>query len=98
MSCGRTQERILCLVYGWLGIRHAVSFIDRHKSNIVKGRNKQIMRHLPAIYLDLRMERRCSHPTVLALIIFTINDAINSETEVRPLDVKLYSEDGTYCK
>ena len=44
------------------------------------------------------MEKRWSHPTILPLITFTINDMVNSETGVRPFDAKFGSEDGTYCR
>jgi len=82
----------------WFGIRHVVSLVDRHESNGVEGTNKQILRHLRTLCHDKRLERRWSDPTVLALILFTINDEVNSETGIRPLDAKFGSEDGTYFK
>ena len=82
----------------WIGIKHVVSLVDRHESNGVEGSNKQILRHLRALCHDLRLERRWSEPTVLPLILFSVNDQINSETGVRPFDAKFGSEDGTYCR
>jgi len=82
----------------WFGIRHVVSLVDRHESNGVEGSNKQILRHLRTLCHDKRLEKRWSDPTILALILFTINDEVNSETGIRPLDAKFGSEDGTYFK
>ena len=80
----------------WFGIKHVVSLVDRHESNGVEGTNKQILRHLKTLVHDERIVKKWSDPTVLPLIFFTINDAVNSETGVRPLDAKFGSEDGPY--
>ena len=45
---------------------------------------------------DLRVPKKWSDPTILSLVLFVINDAINSETGVRPLDAKFGSADGIY--
>ena len=63
----------------WFGIRHVVSLVDRHESNGVKGSNKQILRHLKALTHESRMINKWSDPTVLPLVVFAINDSINSE-------------------
>ena len=47
---------------------------------------------------DLRFEKRWSDPTVLALVIFAINDSVNSETGFRPFELKYGSTDATYCR
>ena len=39
-----------------------------------------------------------SDPTILSLVLFAIKDAVNSETGVRPLDVKFGSDDGPYFR
>ena len=80
----------------WLGIRHVVSLVDRHESNGVEGTNKQLLRHLKTLVHDERMVHRWSDPTVLCLITFALNDAVNSETGVRPFDAKFGSLDGPY--
>ena len=82
----------------WFGIRHVVSLVDRHESNGVEGSNKQIIRHLTALVHDTRSEKRWSSPTLLSLILFAVNDAVNSETGVRPMDAKFGSEAGTYFR
>jgi len=92
------MSEVVAQLNDWLGIRHVVSLVDRHESNGVEGTNKQILRHLRALCHDKRLEKRWSDPTVLALILFTINDEVNSETGIRPLDAKFGSEDGTYFK
>ena len=82
----------------WFGIHHKVSLVDRHESNGVEGTNKQLLRHLRTLVHDLRLVKRWSEPTVLCLIVFHLNDAINSETGVRPFDAKFGSEDGPYLR
>ena len=47
-------EQLMC----WLGVRHVVSLVDRHESNGVEGRNKQILRHLKTLVHDERMVKR----------------------------------------
>ena len=80
----------------WLGIGHVVSLVDRHESNGVEGTNKQLLRHLKTLVHDDRIVQRWSDPTVVCLITFALNDAINSETGVRPSDAKFGSLDGPY--
>ena len=70
----------------WMGIRRVISLVDRHESNGVEGINKQILRHLRTLVHDLRVPKKWSDPTILSLVLFAINDGINSETRVRPLD------------
>ena len=82
----------------WLGIKHVVSLVDRHESNGVEGSNKQLLRHLRTLVHDERVVKRWSDPTVLCLVTFALNDAINSETGVRPFDAKFGSEDGPYLQ
>ena len=82
----------------WLGISHVVSLVDRHESNGVEQTNNQILRHLKTLVHDLRMVSKWSDPTILALIIFTLNDSINSETGCRAFDLKFGSQDGPYLK
>jgi len=82
----------------WLGIKHVVSLVDRHESNGVEGTNKQLLRHLKTLVHDERLVNRWSDPTILCLVTFAINDAINSETGVRPFDAKFGSEDGPYLQ
>ena len=79
-----------------MGIRHIVSLVDRHESNGVEGTNKQLLRHLKTLVHDERLVQRWSDPTVLCLVTFALNDAINSETGVRPFDAKFGSLDGPY--
>ena len=82
----------------WLGICHVVSLVDRHESNGVEGSNKQLLRHLKTLVHNERLVNRWSDPTILCLVTFTLNDAIKSETGIRPFDVKFGSEDGPYLK
>jgi hypothetical protein len=82
----------------WLGIKHVVSLVDRHESNGVEGTNKQLLRHLKTLVHDERVISRWSDPTILCLVVFSINDAINSETGVRPFDAKFGSMDGPYLQ
>ena len=82
----------------WFGIRHVVILVNQHESNGVEGTNKQILRHLRALCLDEGLKHRWSHPTVLSLILFTINDEVNYESGVRPFDAKFGSESGTYFR
>eukprot|EP01041_Mallomonas_annulata_P005421 gene5421-10856_t len=44
--------------------------------------------HLRDFVHDERLEKRWSYPTVLPLVLFAINDKVNSETGVRPFDAK----------
>ena len=83
-------------LHKWLGIKHVVSLVDRHESNGVEGTNKQLLRHLKTLVHDERLVGRWSDPTVICLITFALNDAINSETGVRPFDAKFGSLDGPY--
>ena len=69
-----------------------------YKSNGVEGTNKQLLRHLKTLVHDERVINRWSDPTILCLIVFSINDAVNSETGVRPFDAKFGSMDGPYLQ
>jgi hypothetical protein len=91
-------SEVVSLLNSWIGMRHVFSLVDRHESCGVEGTNKQILRHLRALCHDTRMEKKWSHPTVLSLILFSVNDSIDSETGVRPFDAKFGSEDGTYMR
>ena len=82
----------------WLGIKHVVSLVDRHESNGVEGTNKQLLRHLKTLVHDERVIKKWSDPTILCLVTFALNDAVNSETGVRPFDAKFGSDDGPYLK
>ena len=82
----------------WLQVKHVVSIVDRHESNGVEGSNKQILRHLRTLLHDLRVKDRWSDPIILCLVFFVINDQINSETGVRPLDAKFGSSAGPYLR
>ena len=64
----------------WMGIRRVISLVDRHESNGVKGTNKQILRHLRLLVNDLRIPKKWSDPTSLSLVLFAINDGVDSET------------------
>ena len=47
------------------------------------------------------MKRRCcnrSDPTILSLVLFAVNDGVNSETGVRPLDAMFGSDDSPYLR
>ena len=92
------MSEVVSQLNSWFGIRHVVSLVDRHESNGVEGSNKQILRHLKALTHESRMVNKWSDPTVLPLVVFAINDAVNSETGVRPLDAKFGSEDGPYLR
>jgi len=82
----------------WLQVKHVVSLVDRHESNGVEGTNKQILRHVRTIVHDLRIKDRWSDPIILCLVFFVINDQVNSETGVRPLDAMFGSADGPYLR
>ena len=47
---------------------------------------------------DERVVKKWSDPTILCLVLFVINDNVNSETGVRPLDARFGSSDGPYLK
>jgi len=66
----------------WMGVRRVISLVDRHESNGVEGTNKQIIRHLRTLVHILRIPKKWSDPTILSLVLFAINDAVNSETGV----------------
>ena len=92
------MSEVVKLLNQWFGIRHVVSLVDRHQSNGVEGTNKQILRHLRTLCHDEGLKNKWSDPCVLALILFVINDEVNSETGVRPFDAKFGSESGTYFR
>lgn len=80
----------------WFGVKHVVSLVDRHQSNGVEGSNKQLLRHLRMLVHDERLVHEWSAPYVLPLIVFALNDALNSETGLRPFDAVFGSDDGKY--
>jgi hypothetical protein len=82
----------------WLGIKHKVSLVDRHESNGVEGTNKKLLAHLRMLVHDESIMNRWSDPTVLPLINYALNDAINSETGIRPFDAKFGMDDSKYMK
>ena len=91
------SSAVICL-NKWMGIAHIVSLVDRHESNGVEQTNNQILRHLKTLVHDYRLVNKWSDPTILSLIIFTLNDSINSETGCRAFDLKFGSQDGPYLK
>jgi hypothetical protein len=82
----------------WLGVSHKVSLVDRHESNGVEGTNKLLLRHLTILVNEERLKDRWSEPSVLCLINFALNDAVSSESGVRPFDAKFGTVDGTYFR
>ena len=72
--------------------------MDRHESNGVEGTNKQILRHLRTLVHDLRVPKKWSNPTILSLVLFAVNDGVNSETGVRPLDAMFGRDDSPYLR
>ena len=82
----------------WMGIKRVISLVDRHESNGVEGSNKQILRHLRTLVHDLRVPKKWSDPTILSLVLFAVNDGVNSETGVRPLDAMFGSDDSPYLR
>ena len=46
----------------------------------------------------VRVPKKWSDPTILSLVLFAINDGVNSETGVRPLDAMFGSEDSPYFR
>ena len=82
----------------WLGIKHVASLADRHESNGVEGSNKRLLGHLKTLVHDEWVVKKWSDPTILCLVTFALNDAISSETGVRPFDAKFGSEDGPYLR
>jgi hypothetical protein len=80
----------------WLGVAHRVSLVDRHESNGVEGTNRILLRHLTALVNEERVKDRWSEPSVLCLINFALNDAVNSESGIRPFDAKFGRADATY--
>jgi hypothetical protein len=90
------MSEVVAKLTKWLGIRHVISLVDRHESNGVEGTNKQILRHLTTLTHEYRATKRWSEPIFISLVIFVINDSINSETGLRPLDTKFGSDDGPY--
>ena len=59
-----------------------ISLVDRHEFNGVEGTSKQILRHLRTLVHDLRIPKNWSDPTILSLVLFSINDAVNSGPEL----------------
>ena len=47
---------------------------------------------------DLRVPKKWSDPTILSLVLFAVNDGVNSETGVRPLDAMFGSDDSPYLR
>ena len=76
------MSQVVKLLNQWFGIRHVVSLVDRHQSNGVEGTNKRILSHLRTLCHDEGLQSKWSDPCVLALILFVINDEVNSETGV----------------
>ena len=64
----------------------------------VEDSNKQILRHLRTLVHDLRVPKKWSDPTILSLVLFAVNDGVNSETGVRPLDAMFGSDDSPYLR
>ena len=79
----------------YLGIHHIFSLVDRHESCGVEGTNKQILRHVKALVID---KSTWSDDINLTLVLFVINDEVNSETGVLPLDAMFGSSNGPYLQ
>jgi len=81
-----------------ISIRRVILRVDRHESYGVEGMNKQILRHLRILVHDLRVPKKWSDPTTLSLVLFAVNDEVDSETGVRPLDAMFGSDDRPYLR
>ena len=92
------MSNVVKLLHAWLGVKHLVSLVDRHESNGVEPRNKEILRHARAIVFDKRLEDRWDEPLVLSLVEFHLNDIVSTETGVRAFDAKFGSAAGTYFR
>ena len=80
----------------WMDVRRVISLLDRLESNGVEGSKKEILRHLRTLVHDLRVPKKGSDNSML--VLFAINDGVNSETGVRPLDATFGSEDCPYFR
>ena len=92
------MSKVVSQLNKWLGIRHVVSLVDWHQSNGVERTNQELLKHLKTLVHDERILNKWSDPMVLSLVVFSINDAVNSETGCRAFDLKFGSEDGPYLK
>jgi hypothetical protein len=92
------MSRVVSQLNKWLGIRHVVSLVDWHQSNGVERTNQELLKHLRTLVHDERLINKWSDPMILSLVVFSLNDAINSETGCRAFDLKFGSEDGPYLK
>ena len=86
-------SKVIAQLTRYLGINHIFSLVDRHESCGVEGSNKQILRHIKAIVTDENSDSTWSDDVNLALVFFTMNNEVNSETGCPPLDVKFGSSD-----
>jgi hypothetical protein len=83
-------------LHKWLGVQQRFSLVDRHESSGVEPYCGHVLRLLRVLCYDERMKSRWSEPTVLAIVAYTMNTRVHSESGVSPFEAKYGSEARTY--
>ena len=82
----------------WLGVTQKVSLVDRHESNGVEGTNKQCLRHLRALIMDERNDKKWDEPENIGQIFFLLNSSLSTESGVVPFEATFGSADSRYLQ
>ena len=83
----------------YLGQNHIVSLVDRHQSCGVEKTNHETLRHLKALAMDERINKKWSSPTVFPLIYILLNNHASTENgNIRPYHAHFGSAVETYFK
>jgi hypothetical protein len=89
---------VVATLNSWFGIHHRVSLVDRHESNNVEGANKNILRHIRALCMDLRIKSKWSRPSVINWIMFIMNKFDIDESGIDSYTLHFGSRDAAYFR
>jgi hypothetical protein len=81
------DSTLIKTLHTYLGIPQGFSLIRRHESSGVERTNREIRRHVTALLADEELYGEWSDETVLPLVQYFINSAINAETGATPFDL-----------
>ena len=76
-----------------LGMKHIISLVDWHTSNGVESSNKEVLRHLMAMFIDERVRDSWSHPVNICNVEHILNSTPSFETGESPNDLTFGSTD-----
>lgn len=82
----------------YLGATRSVTLVDNPQADGVEPTVKAVKKHLTALCVDERCVLRWSDPTILSICQLIINEQVNSETGLSPLDFTFGNDEQLYTR